>query len=398
MDFREAQKLDNRSVFRTYKRIPLSLEFGKGPYVYDDRGRRYLDFLTGIGVNALGHCNPRVKKAIADQAGKLSHVSNLYYTGPMLRLADRLTRLAGMKKAFFGNSGAEANEAAFKLVRRYHAEVLGDGRKEFICFNNSFHGRTLANVSATGQDVYRKGFDPLPAGFKHVPFNDPGALEAAVTERTAAIVVEPIQGEAGVYPATRDFMRALSSARRKHGLQLVFDEVQCGAGRTGKWFAYMNYRVKPDVVTVSKPIGGGLPLGIMMARGQVVKGFAPGSHASTFGGSPVACAAANAFIDEIEQRGLLENVADVGGYIFDRLKEMKKTRPAINEIRGKGLMIGIEMSADAGRAAEFMLENGVLVNAIRGSIIRILPPFIITRKHADEFLGVLDEFLSKNRS
>lgn len=394
MDLKKARKIDEKCVFGTYRRTQVLFVKGKGPYVYDDSGKKYLDLLSGIGVNALGYGNQAVAKAVCDQAKKLSHVSNLYYTEPMLHLAERMTKNAKMEKAFFGNSGAEANEAAIKLVRRYHSEILGDNRREIICFNGSFHGRTLANVSATGQEAYRKGFDPLPAGFSHVNFNDVSALKKAVGKNTAAIMLEPVQGESGVFPATAEFMKTLDELRAKHGVQLIYDEVQSGSGRTGKWFAYMHYGVKPDVITVSKPIGGGLPLGIMMAQGDVVKGFAPGSHASTFGANPVACAAANAFLDEVEARSLLKHVDETGKYIQKRLKEAASRTGKIVEVRGKGFMIGVQVDADAPAIAAFFLKNGVLVNAIRQNIIRILPPYIIEKKHADLFVDLLVEFLA----
>ena len=395
MDLKKAKKTDDKYIFGTYRRNRISLVRGRGVYVYDDAGRKYLDLLTGIGVAALGHAHPRIAAAVKAQVSKLTHVSNLYYTEPMLVLAERLTKLAGMKKAFFGNSGAEANEAAFKLVRRYHSEVLGDGRYEIICFKNSFHGRTLANVAATGQPVYQKGFAPLPAGFRHAVFNDAASVEKLITKKTAAIMVEPVQGEAGVYPATKEFMKSLDSLRKKHNLQLIFDEVQCGTGRTGKWYAYMHYGVKPDAITVAKPIGGGLPLGIMMAQGPVTEGFAPGSHASTFGANPVVCAAANAFLDVMEEKNIIAGVRETGAYIMDGLAELKNRYPAIKDVRGMGLMLGVEMDADAPAAAEFFLENGIIVNAIRKNIIRILPPFILTAAQADRFLDTLEMFLGK---
>lgn len=403
MKLKQAMDIDKKHVFSTYRRTPILLVRGRGVYVYDDTGKRYLDFLAGIAVNALGHCNPRVNKAIREQSLRLSHVSNLYYTEPMLRLAGRLTELAGMERAFFSNSGAEANEAAVKLVRRCHSEVLKDGRYEIICFKNAFHGRTLATLAATGQDVYKKGFDPLAPGFPHAEFNDIGSVDKLVSKKTAAIMVEPIQGESGVHPATPGFMRGLASLRKKHGIQLIFDEVQCGLGRTGKWFAFEHYNVKPDVITVAKPIGAGLPLGVMMARGKAAAGFEPGSHATTFGAGPVVCAAANAFLDEMEEKKLVAHVAAMGAYIASRLAELKSRHPGKTEktekleIRGKGLMIGIEIDADATAAAAFFLENGMLINAIGKNIIRILPPYIIEKTHADRFVGLLEKFLDQRK-
>ncbi|HOO56990.1 MAG TPA: aspartate aminotransferase family protein [bacterium] len=393
MDIKQAQAIDKKYVFPTYRRTNLLIERGKGVYVYDENGKKYLDLLAGIAVNSLGHCNSRVNSAINKQLKQLSHVSNLYYTEPMLTLAQRLCELAGMQKAFFANSGAEANEAAIKLVRRYHSEVLNDGRNEIICALNSFHGRTLCTLAATGQEIYQKGFFPLVPGFKHAVFNDIESVEKMITPKTAAIMVEPIQGEAGVFPATASFMKGLASLRKKHGIHLIFDEVQCGLGRSGKWFAFQHYGVKPDVVSLAKPIGAGLPLGVMMARGKVVTGFGPGNHATTFGAGPVVCAAANAFLDEMEEKSLVEHVAEMGEYIKGRINDLKSRESRIKEVRGKGLMLAVEFDGDAVDALEFFLRNGVIVNAIRKTIIRLLPPFIITKKHADTFVDLFEKYL-----
>lgn len=394
---KEAVEKEKKNVFITYRRTPVLIVRGRGAYVYDSEGKRYLDFLTGLAVNSLGHCNARVAAAVSKQIKTLSHVSNLYYTEPMLLLAERLTGLAKMDKIFFSNSGAEANEAAIKIVRRYHSEILKDGRYEIICFNHAFHGRTLGTLAATGTALYKQGFDPAMPGFKHAEFNDLKSVEKLITKKTAAIMIEPIQGEAGVYPADPKFMRGLDALRKKHGIQLIFDEVQCGLGRTGKWFAYEHYRVKPDVITIAKAIGGGLPLGAMMARGKVAEAFVPGAHATTFGAGPVVCAAGLAVLDEIESRGLLENAARIGNYITSRLCELKKKYPEIKEIRGKGLMIGVEFDGDAPEAAGFFRERGMLINAIRKNIIRILPPYTTTEKQADVFVRLFAEFLEKSR-
>jgi len=391
----KAIELDKKHVFQTYRRAPLLIVRGRGAYVYDSEGKRYLDFLTGLAVNSAGHCNPRIVAAASRQLRTLSHVSNLYYTEPMLLLAEKLTGLAGMSKAFFANSGAEANEAAIKLVRRYHSQIVKDGRYEIICFRNAFHGRTLMTLAATGTDMYKKGFEPLAEGFKHAEFNNIASVERLLTKKTAAIMVEPVQGEAGVYPATAAFMRGLAAIRKKHNVQLIFDEVQCGLGRTGRMFAFEHYRIKPDIVTIAKPIGGGLPLGVMMATGKVIAGFEPGTHATTFGAGPVVCSAALAFIDELLERGLLENLAAMGGYFAEKLMGLKKRRPGIVDVRARGLMIGIEIVADATEGANFFRENGMLINAIRKNIIRILPPFTVTKTQADMFIRLLEKYLEK---
>jgi len=387
---------DDASFLRAFgRRSPVCFDHGNGLFLYDTEGKAYMDLIGGIAVNVLGHAHPHLVSAIAEQAGKLIHCSNLYYIENQAILAERLGSLFGGGRVFFANSGAEANEAAIKLVRRYHSQIVKDGRYEIICFRNAFHGRTLMTLAATGTDMYKKGFEPLAEGFKHAEFNNIASVERLLTKKTAAIMVEPVQGEAGVYPATAAFMRGLAAIRKKHNVQLIFDEVQCGLGRTGRMFAFEHYRIKPDIVTIAKPIGGGLPLGVMMATGKVIAGFEPGTHATTFGAGPVVCSAALAFIDELLERGLLENLAAMGGYFAEKLMGLKKRRPGIVDVRARGLMIGIEIVADATEGANFFRENGMLINAIRKNIIRILPPFTVTKTQADMFIRLLEKYLEK---
>ncbi len=386
MNLTDAQQLTEQYVFDTYRRVPLLITRGKGAYIFDDTGKKYLDFFTGIAVNAAGHGNARIRKAIASQAATLVHMSNLYYTEPMITLAQRLTTLAAMDKIFYCNSGAEANEAAIKLVRRYNSLVARTGRDEIICMKQSFHGRTVTTVTATGQDIYKNGFAPLTPGFVHATMNDIESVRSLVTDKTAAIMVEPVQGESGVHPATDAFMQGLDALRAESGIQLIFDEVQCGLGRTGKWFAWEHYGVKPDVITIAKPIGGGLPLGAMMAHGPVSSGFVPGAHASTFGANPVACAAANAFIDEMTDRNLVAQAAEMGSYISDSLRDLAAKSGAITDIRGKGLMIGLDIRGNAADAAAWMRDHGIIIGAGHENTVRVLPPYIVERRQIDSFV------------
>ena len=395
MKLKDATKLDKKYIFPTYRRTPLLITRGEGNYLFDENGRKYLDLVSGLAVNALGHCDPRIIKAISKQASTLMHVSNLYYTEPMLHLAEKLVKLSGMEKVFFANSGAEANEAAIKLVRKFSRQKFGADHYEIICFRNGFHGRTLITLTATGQQVYKKGFSPLMKGFRHAQFNDLASVEKLITKKTCAIMVEPVQGEAGIYVAKKDFIKGLDALRRERGLLLIFDEVQCGLGRTGKWFAFQHYGVKPDVLTLAKSIGGGLPLGTMLARGAVADAFTPGSHATTFGANPVVCAAALEFITVMEQKRLVQKANELGRYVEQKLEHLKKQSGEIKEIRGLGLMIAVEIRKSAKDAAVFFREKGVLVNPIREHTIRILPPLTVTKAELDCFVLLLHAFLNE---
>jgi predicted acetylornithine/succinylornithine family transaminase len=396
MNFNDARILDQKFVFQTYKRFPLLLTRGRGVYVYDDSGKRYLDMLGGLAVNSLGHAHPRIVKAIADQAHTLSHVSNLYYTEPMLHAARSLCEFSGLGKAFFCNSGAEANEGAIKLARKYFS-LKGEKRHEIVTMKMSFHGRTMATLTATGQPFYQQHYDPLVPGFKYAVLNDFESVEKLVSAKTAAIMVEPVQGESGIYPATRQFMKGLASLRRRHGLLLIFDEVQCGLGRTGKWFAFQHSGVKPDIMTLAKPLGGGLPLGALLATNQAARAFTPGSHASTFGANPVACAAANEFFKIMQDENLLAHATEMGDYIKHGLRDIAQETGRITDVRGMGLMLAVEIDKGAPGALAFLMEHGVLVNAIRDTIIRLLPPLIIHKCHADTFLKLFRRYLLESK-
>ena len=377
---------------QNYAQLPLVITRGQGVRVFDAEGRCYLDFVSGIAVNALGHCHPKVVAAIQKQAEQLIHCSNLYWLEPPVVLAKELAVLSGLDRVFFCNSGAEANEAAIKLVRKY-AYGRGIDNPEIITFTGSFHGRTLGTLAATGQEKFSLDFTPLPEGFRHVAFNNVAELKKAVGPQTAAIMLEPLQGEGGVYPATQELMDTLKELQER-GILLVFDEVQCGLGRTGKVFAYEHYGVKPDILTLAKSLGGGLPIGAAVAREEVAAVFQPGSHGSTFGGNPVACAAAKAVLDVIKEDGLIEQAAGNGKYMKTRLTALQDRYP-IKEVRGLGFLLGMEMDQPAGQLVSLCQEEGLLINCTAERVIRFLPPLITTREEIDEALEILEKALKK---
>ncbi|MCF6095464.1 acetylornithine transaminase [Thermovorax subterraneus] len=382
-------------VMNTYKRYPVVLERGNGVLVYDTQGREYLDFTSGIAVNNLGHCHPAVVEAIKNQCEKLLHCSNLYWYAPQIELAKLLVEKSFGDKVFFCNSGAEANEAAIKLARKYSKKKYGEHKYGIIAASQSFHGRTMGALSATGQPKYHSGFGPLLEGFKHVPFNDFEALKSAVDENTCAVMLEPIQGEGGVYEADPDYLKKVRELCDEKGLLLIFDEIQTGMGRTGKLFAYQHYEVKPDIMTLAKGIAGGLPLGAVVATDDAASGFEPGDHASTFGGNPVSCAAGIAVMKEL-LNGVVENAEKVGNYLKSRLLELKKSHPSVADVRGKGLMLGIQMAAqDVGPIISKALEKGLLLVAAGNGVVRMLPPLNITVYDAEKAVRIFEEVLTE---
>lgn len=379
-----------KCLMTTYAQPPVVLVRGEGPYVWDAEGKRYLDFVGGIAVNLLGHCHPKVVEAIKEQAATLLHCSNLYWFEPPVKLAQKLTRLSGLERAFFCNSGTEANEAAIKLVRKY-AFDQGRQESEIIAFYNSFHGRTIGALAATGQEKFWKGFAPLPGGFRHLPFNDLEALRKAVDERTSAIFVEPVQGEGGIYPASQELMDLLAELRRKNNLLLVFDEVQCGLGRTGKMFAFEHYGVKPDVLVLAKGLGGGLPIGALLAREGVAATFQPGTHGSTFGGNPVPCEAACAVLDVLEEENLPAKAAELGSLFRKKLEGLRKKFAFITEVREKGLMLGVHLDRPGKEIVDICRQKGLLVNCTAERVIRFLPPLVITNDDLEAAVAILEE-------
>lgn len=390
------QKKEKRYMINTYNRRPEStplLVGGKGSLLWDAEGKKYLDFVGGIAVNALGHAHPAVLQAAWEQMQKVAHTSNLYYSEPQIRLAECLVKNSAGAKVFFCNSGAEANEAAIKLARKYAKTEGRAGGFEIITALNSFHGRTLATLAATGQAKLQEGFEPLPSGFSYARFNDLESFRSRLNEHTAAIMIEPVQGEGGVHVGTTDFLAGLRRLCDENNLLLIFDEVQSGMGRTGKLFAYENYGVYPDIFTLAKALGGGLPIGAMLCSEKAASGFSPGDHASTFGGNPVVCAAAFAVLQEILQAGFLDDVAAKGRYFRDKLQSIAGRFPGVvSEIRGAGLIIGMELKEEKAKEVQLSCQvKGLLVNSLGEKIIRFLPPLNVSGPELDSALEILEK-------
>lgn len=381
---------------KTYGRYPIVPVKGEGCQIWDADGKRYLDFLAGVAVNNLGHCHPKVVKAIQDQAATMIHCSNYYQIPTQIELAEILCTHSFADKAFFCNSGAEANEAAIKLARKYSRETYGNPeRYEIITALASFHGRTMATVSATGQEKVQKFFDPLLHGFKYVPFNDADALEASITPQTCAVMLEPIQGEGGVVVPSPDYFRAVRGVCDRHNLLLIFDEVQVGIGRTGKLFAYEHFGIEPDIMTLAKALAGGAPIGTMLARDKVAASFGPGTHGSTFGGNPLVTAAAIAVLRCILEDGILNRGEEIGEYLLGELSALKKRFSFITDVRGIGLMIGMELSISAGDIVKKGHERGVLLNVAQDKVLRFVPPLIVSKGEVDEMIGILSGILEE---
>ena len=387
----------NRYIMNTYTRYPVVLRKGRGMKVWSADGKEYLDFVGGVAVNILGHCHPRVVVAIQKQAQRLIHVSNYYYIEPQIKLAKLLVEHSFADKVFFCNSGAEAIEAAIKLVRKYAKEQVHPNRFEIISAKNSFHGRTLAAVTATGQEKFQKGFEPLVPGFKHVPFNDIQAIREAVTAETCAILLEPIQGEGGVRVAGPDYLKEVRALCNEQNILLILDEVQTGMGRTGKLFAYEHFGITPDIMAIAKGLGGGVPIGAMLSTDKVASGFQPGNHASTFGGNPLVCAAGVATLETILEDGfILDQCNRMSAYIIEKLEQLKTKFPSlIREVRGKGLLLGMELTIDGDPIVRACLEKGFLINCTSGTVLRFIPPLIVQRKDIDQLFDVLHGILSK---
>jgi len=381
MDANKVKEIEKAHVMQTYGRFDLVIDHGKGAYVYDADGKKYLDFIGGIACTAVGHGNKEVAKAVYNQINKLGWVSNLYYTEPQAVLAQKLSQLSGLSKVFFANSGAEANEAAIKLAKR------ATGKTDFVVCEHAFHGRTHATLSATWKEKYKTPFKPLVEGFTFVPYNDVGAIEAAITDKTAAVMVEPIQGEAGVIVPSADYLEKVKQVCSSKGILLILDEVQTGIGRTGKFFAYQHTAIKPDIVTLAKGLANGIPIGVCISDIE----FGRAEHASTFGGNCVASAAALATIDYIEKNNLMENAVSVGEHFKESLSKLKK----VKAVRGKGLIIGVDIDADAKLVADECLKEGLLLNNAAEHTLRFLPPLTITSKEADKAVKILKKVLNK---
>ena len=400
MTLDEIRAAEAKLLLPTYERNPILFVDGEGVYLIDDKGERYLDLLSGIGVNALGYGHPAIEKAVAGQSAKLIHISNLFFHEGQAELALRLTEASGMDRAFFCNSGTEAIEAALKLARAHAGQLRSEGKEigtKFLALENSFHGRTMGSVAATHKAKYREPFEPVMPGVEFVTFNDVNDLKAKFSSDVCAILIEAIQGEGGIRPVSREFIAAARDLTQSTGALLICDEIQAGIGRTGKWFGYQHYDVQPDVTTVAKPLAAGLPLGAMLCTEEAARAIHPGMHGTTFGGGPLACAAALAVFRTIEDEHLLEHVTEVGTYFHQQLESLAKKHPAIVDVRGKGLMVAAELdSADLAKdVLAGMLERRILINRTSETVLRFLPPYILGREHVDTAIPALDEVLTE---
>ena len=383
----------DKVIAATYKRFPLVLTKGKGCTVWDEHGQAYTDFVSGIAVCNLGHAHPGIAEAISRQAETLLHVSNLYYTAPQTELAKRLTDNSFADRVFFCNSGAEANEAAIKLVRRYFYGKGEKGRFKIITMEKSFHGRTMAALSATGQDKIKKGFDPVLQGFEFVPFNDIDALKRKIDASTAAIMLEPIQGEGGVICPAPGYLDAIRKLCNDTGTLLVFDEIQTGIGRTGKLFAYQHFGIEPDIMTLAKALGNGLPIGAMLAREQIMSAFTPGAHASTFGGTPIVTAAASETLRILTEEKIIEHCQEIGAYFKEQLLRLKSKHDVVEDVRGMGLLLGMKLKIKGESIVNACMEKGFLINCVQEDILRFIPPLIIGKSEIDALTACLDAIL-----
>ena len=384
---------DKRGYLPVFNRYQIVLEHGEGVYLYDNEGKKYLDFLGGIAVNVLGHNYEPLVKAVSEQAAKLIHCSNLYYTQAQADAAEKLVKLSGLGKAFFCNSGAEANEGAIKIARKY-AHGINVEKFQIITAWDSFHGRTIATLTATGQPKYQEGFGPLPGGFDYVHYNDIEELEKLMSEKTCAVMLETIQGEGGVYPPKDDYLKKVRALCDRYHALLILDEIQAGIGRSGKFFAYEKYGVKPDIVTLAKGLAGGVPIGAFIVTDEVSKAFHAGDHGTTFGGNPLACAAANVVLDTVPQADFLAHVEEVGAYFKGKLLELQKAYPAmVSEVRGEGLILGAELTQPGRDIVNACLEQGAIINCTAGKVLRFIPPLIITKEQVDEVMGILEKVL-----
>jgi len=405
--FEQIADLEKRYLLGTYARYPVVLTRGKGVFLYDIDDRRYLDFVSGLGVNALGHAHPRIVKTIREQAGKLIHVSNLYYHEYQGALAERLCTLAGSTsgdgstggtfRAFFQNSGTEAIEGSIKLARLAGHRTGGETKSRLVALEGSYHGRTFGALSLTGQEKHRKGFEPMLEEVTFVAQNDVEGLRTAVNDNTCAIVLEPIFGEGGIYECSVEFLQACRAAADRHKAALIFDEIQCGLGRTGTMFAFQSFGVTPDIVAIAKPIAAGLPLGASLAKEEFASAISPGQHGTTFGGGPLACRVALEFLAIVEEEKLLENVNKVGAYLQQELKAVAEKSAAAKEVRGRGFIQGINLEIPARPIVDEALAEGVLFNSTHDTVVRFLPPFLLEEKHVDKGIRVLKKLLRKKR-
>jgi len=394
----EIIELERGYLLQTYNRYPIVIERGKGVFLFDLDGKRYLDFVAGLGVNALGHAHPRIVKAIREQAARAIHLSNLYYNEYQGRLAQKLCTLSGLQRVFFSNSGTEAIEGSIKLARLAGHRTGGETKSRLVALQGSYHGRTFGSMSLTGQDKYRKGFEPLLEDVTFVPRNDVGALQTAVNDDTCAIVLEPIFGEGGIHECSVEFLQECRKLADRHRAALIFDEIQCGLGRTGTTFAFQTFGVTPDIVAIAKPIAAGLPLGAFLAKEEFASAISVGQHGTTFGGGPLACRVALEYLSILEDEKLLENVARVGAYLHDQLNIVVEKRSAAKVVRGRGFIQGLELAVPARPIVEQSLAEGVLFNSTQDTVLRFLPPFLLKENHVDKGIRILKKLLGKRKA
>ncbi|MCG6972204.1 MAG: acetylornithine transaminase [Desulfobacterales bacterium] len=390
---RDIMNTADKVMANTYKRFPIVITKGKGCNLWDSDGNKYIDFVSGIAVCNLGHAHPKVAEALSKQAGILLHVSNLYYTEPQTELAATLTEKSFADRVFFCNSGAEANEAAIKLARKHSKDKGENGRYRIVSMEQSFHGRTMATLSATGQEKIRKGFEPILEGFDYIPFNDIDALRDAIDASTCAVLLEPIQGEGGVRCPDPEYLKSVRRLCNEKGVLLIFDEIQTGMGRTGKLFAYEHFGVEPDIMTLAKALANGLPIGAMLAKEDVAEAFTPGAHASTFGGTPIITAASLQVVKILTEENLIHHCAKIGGYFKERLSWLKSRHDSIEDVRGMGLLLGMMLNTEGEPVVKSCMEKGFLINCIQGNILRFVPPLIIEEEDIDALVACLDHVL-----
>lgn len=395
MSINEIIKDGKEYLMNTYKRIPIAFTEGNGAYLTDTEGKTYLDMVGGLAVSALGHSHPAVVDAIKTQAEKLLHTSNLYWIENQVKLGKILVENSFADKAFFCNSGAEANEGAIKLARKYSYKKYGEGRNEIISMTGSFHGRTMATLSITANKKYQEGYAPIPTGFKQAVFNNFDTVLEAVTENTCAIIIEPVQGEGGVTPADKDFMTNIRKLCSDKDILLIMDEVQVGIGRTGKLFGYENYGIEPDIMTLAKALAGGIPVGAVLAKDAVAKSFEPGDHGTTFGGNPFTCAVGIAAMETVINEKLWENADLIGAYLAEKLGELVNKYPFVKQVKGKGFIAGLELEVEGAPYVEKALEKGVLINCTSSTVLRFLPPLTIGKEEINKLVAVLDEIFSE---
>jgi acetylornithine/N-succinyldiaminopimelate aminotransferase len=391
----EVIQRERQFLLQTYSRYPVVIARGKGVFLFDLDGKKYLDFVAGLGVNALGHAHPRIVKTIREQASRAIHLSNLYYNEYQGRLAEKLCTLSGLQRAFFSNSGTEAIEGSIKLARLAGHRVGGPAKSQLVALEGSYHGRSFGSMSVTGQDKYRKGFEPLLEDVKFVPRNNAEALRAAVNDNTCAIVVEPIFGEGGIYECSVEFLQECRALADRHRAALIFDEIQCGLGRTGTIFAFQTFGVTPDIVAIAKPIAAGIPLGAFLVKEEFASAISVGQHGTTFGGGPLACRVALEYLAILEEENLLRHVVDIGAYLQQQLKAVAERYSVAREVRGRGLIQGLQLDVPARPIVEKALAEGVLLNSTQDTVLRFLPPFLLQEKHVDKGMRVLKKLLKK---